>query len=101
MEIKASDLQVGQTFYGVKAYGEFPEFKKFTALKVTEKQVKGKGTYGYENTLRASDWRYFTDFESARGVWIKEKVEKDISAAERLLERSRELKQSLLNQTDI
>lgn len=105
MEIKPSEVKEGQEFYAVDLNSTFPEFKKFTCIKSTARQVKAKrvesyDTY-YEYTLRSNTYRFFDDFASARDLWVTQKIEKDIKRAEDLLTNAKELREELLNATDI
>jgi hypothetical protein len=106
MEVTAGQIKPGQQFYGLKMSGEGHEFVKFTANKSTQKQVKANdilkgGSLGYEKTLRSSDWRFFTDFVLARGIWIATKLDRDTSRAELVLENLQNKKTELLKKSDL
>lgn len=107
MEISAAQIQEGMIFYGVKSVGDYPEFSKFVATKATAKQVKAKRPkkiiHGsdYEYTLRSIDWRYFSDFSSAREVWVVGVLDRNINLAASRLEDARKRKQAILSAEDI
>lgn len=107
MQITCGDIDVGQVFYATKTVGEFHEFGKFEALSHTAKQIKAiqqKYKYSgmnYVQSLRSSDWRFFSDFESAREYWIANKLSKDVADAEKRLARCKALIDEIKQKTDI
>jgi len=107
MEITPAQITEGMIFYGVKSGGDFPEFLKYQAIKATNKQVKAKKVQtqswgaNYECTLRESDWRYFTDFISARAAWVATVLEPDIKRAEDRLIAAQKRKAQILAADDL
>lgn len=103
MEVQIKDLQVGQVFYAVTVNCEFPTISKLIAEKVTAKQVIGKSVVRHwsgKSTLRSTS-RFFTDFQSAQDAWVTSKLDVDVRKAEEALERSRKLRESYLQKTDV
>ncbi|VTP12636.1 hypothetical protein PUATCC27989T_00448 [Phytobacter ursingii] len=107
MELLASQIKDGDIFYGVKSVGDFPEFCKFNATKSSAKQIKAKkvkmAAFGstYEHILRATDWRYFSDFNSARSEWVESVLDRDIKNAENRLAAAKERKAKILLADDV
>ena len=107
MELSAAQIQEGMIFYGVKSFGDYPEFSKFVATKATAKQVKAKKSKkvihgsNYEYTLRSTDWRYFSDFSSAREAWIVSVLDRNINLAASRLEDAQKRKQAILSAEDV
>jgi hypothetical protein len=107
MQITCGEIQVGQIFYATKTVGDFHEFRKFEAQHPTDKQVKAlnpvykEAGMNYVQTLRSSDWNFFTDFESAREHWIANKLSKDVADAEKRLARCKALIDEIKQKTDI
>ncbi len=107
MELATSQITEGVIFYGVKSGSDFPEFTKYQAIKATNKQVKAKkvmkSEWGadYEYTLRGSDWRYFSDFISAREVWVATVLDVDIKMAEDRLIAAQMRKAQILAADDL
>lgn len=106
MEVNPSDIKEGQVFYAHCINSQFPEFKKFKAVKATAKQVKARslnrdGSLSYERAINQSNWRFFSDFESARDAWVTLKLDKDIKNAESNLERATRFKKEMLEKDDI
>ncbi len=107
MELATSQITEGVIFYGVKSGSDFPEFTKYQAIKATNKQVKAKkvikSEWGadYEYTLRGSDWRYFSDFISAREAWVATVLDVDIKRAEDRLIAAQKRKAKILAADDL
>ncbi|HBM3111125.1 hypothetical protein [Klebsiella oxytoca] len=107
MELTPAQITEGMIFYGVKSGSDFPEFSKYEAIKATNKQVKAKKAktspwgVNYEYTLRESDWQFFTDFISAREVWVATVLDPDIKRAEGILIASQKRKALMLAATDL
>lgn len=107
MEITPAQITEGMIFYGVKSGSDFPEFVKYQAIKATNKQVKAKRVQAqpwganYEYTLRGSDWRYFTDFISARAAWVATVLDADIKRAEGRLFAAQKRKANILAADDL
>lgn len=107
MEITPAQITEGMIFYGVKSGGDFPEFAKYQAIKATSKQVKARkakaSSWGadHEYTLREIDWRYFTDFISARSAWVATVLGPDIKRAEDRLIAAQKRKATILAADDL
>lgn len=106
MEVNASEIEIGSVFYAMDINASYPTFRKYKAISKTEKTVKGtqvSGGWGSSTGLvmRASIYRFFTSFESAREVWVSRKMDADINKAEENLERLKKLKDAMLMKTDI
>lgn len=102
-----AQITEGMIFYGVKSGSDFPEFAKYQAIKATSKQVKAKKAKAspwdadHEYTLREIDWRYFTDFISARAAWVATVLDADIKRAEDRLVAVQKRKASILAADDL
>lgn len=106
MEIAVSSIKEGQVFYAINLGSQFPEFKKFKANKTSGKQVKAtevsnRGWGIYERTLRSADWRFFSDFISARGIWVGSRLTPEVRRIERMLEQARKSIDEIMAKDDL
>lgn len=104
MEIAVSSIKEGQIFYAINLGSQFPEFKKFTANIASGKQVKATevSSWGkYVRTLRSADWRFFSDFISARGIWVGCRLTPEVKRIERMLEKARESIDVIMSKDDL